>query len=90
MGVFSCKTKILSGDGAVGALGELGIRRLYLVADPFFVKNGMAEQMGNLSKAEAVEIFSEVTPDPSVELAAAGTGILFSSAALLLLGRNRR
>ncbi len=88
MGVFSCKTKILSGDGAVSALGELGIRRLYLVADPFFVKNGVAQQVGNIAKAEAVEIFSEVTPDPSVELAAKATARLreFGADTVVALG----
>lgn len=73
---FSCKTKIISGEGALSALGELNIRRLFLVVDPYFVRSGLAARVGALAGAEAVEIFSEVTPDPSVELAAAGTARL--------------
>ena len=70
---FYCKTKIVSGSGAVSALGELKPRRLFLVSDPFFEQNGTAKRLAELSGAEAVEIFSEIVPDPSVTLAAKGT-----------------
>ncbi|MBR4017844.1 MAG: iron-containing alcohol dehydrogenase [Oscillospiraceae bacterium] len=70
---FSCKTRIISGDGALRALGELNIRRLFFVADPYFVKNGVAQQIVAAAKAEKTEIFSKISPDPSVELAAEGT-----------------
>ena len=70
---FQCGTKILSGSGTVAALKELGPRRLFFVADPFFAENGTADRIAALSGAEAVEIFKDVAPDPSVALAAAGT-----------------
>lgn len=70
---FYCNTKIVCGAGSVSYLKELGIRRLFLVTDPFFMKNGMARQAVAASGAEASEIFSDVRPDPSVELAAEGT-----------------
>ena len=70
---FYCKTKIVSGSGAVSVLGELKSRRLFLVSDPFFEKNGTAKRLAELSGAEAVEIFSGIVPDPSVALAAEGT-----------------
>ena len=70
---FVCKTKILWGSGAVSALKELGAKRLMLVTDPFFEKNGTARGIAQQAQAEKVEIFSNVTPDPSVELAAEGT-----------------
>ncbi len=70
---FSCKTEIFSGAGSVARLSELGIRRLLLVTDPFFVRNGMAQQVAKLAKAEEAEIFDKVSPDPEVELAAEGT-----------------
>ena len=69
---FSCKTQIIAGAGAVSRLEELKARRLFLVTDPFFLKNGTASTIAAAAKAEAVEIFDQVTPDPSVELAAAG------------------
>ena len=69
---FSCKTEIIAGAGAVSRLEAQNARRLFLVTDPFFQKNGTAAKIARASKAEAVEIFDQVTPDPSVELAAAG------------------
>ena len=70
---FLCKTKIVSGTGAVAALEQLGARRLLLVTDPFFSRNGIAGKVAAAAKAEAVEIFDRVVPDPTVELAAEGT-----------------
>ena len=73
MEVFHCGTRILSGEGSLDSLRELGIRRLLLVTDPFFEKNGVARQVAEASGAEAWELFSEISPDPTVELAARGT-----------------
>ena len=73
---FSCKTNIISGQGAVACLGQLGIRRLLMVTDPYFMKNGMAQSIANHARAEAYQIFSEVIPDPTVELAAKGTALV--------------
>lgn len=70
---FICKTKIVCGSGSVSALKELGAKRLMLVTDPFFEKNGTAQELARQAQAENVEIFSDVAPDPSVELAARGT-----------------
>ena len=73
MGVFYCRTKIISGSGTVVALKELRPRRLMLVTDPFFAENGTASRIAAASGTEKVEIFKEVAPDPDVALAAAGT-----------------
>ncbi len=73
---FYCKTKIISGIGAVSALAELGSRRLLVVSDPYFVQNGTAQRLAALSKADKTEIFHHIKPDPSVELAAEGTALV--------------
>lgn len=70
---FICRTKIICGSGSVAALKDLGAKRLFLVTDPFFEKNGTAERIGTMAGAQAVELFRDVVPDPSVELAAKGT-----------------
>ena len=70
---FDCDVTVISGPGAVADLGELGIRRLLLVTDPYFAKNGTAARIAAAARAEAVEIFDQVQPDPSVSLAAEGT-----------------
>ena len=70
---FECKTKIISGPGAVSALAGLGAKRLFLVTDPYFTKNGTAARVAQTVGAAETEIFDRVVPDPSVELAAEGT-----------------
>ena len=85
---FSCKTRLISGAGTISALAELGGKRLFLVTDPFFVKNGVAKQVAEASKCPQVEIFDKVQPDPTVELAAEGTAKLkaFEPDLLVALG----
>ncbi len=70
---YECKTRLISGPGALSTLAELNVKRLLLVTDPFFAKNGTAERVAKLAGAAETEIFDRVVPDPSVELAAEGT-----------------
>ena len=64
--LFSCATKILSGPGSISELGAMGIRRLFLVTDPFFEEKGVASQVAANAGAEQTEVFSGVKPDPSL------------------------
>ena len=73
---FGMETKVFAGAGAVLTLGGFGAKRVFVVTDPFFMKNGVAETVGKACRAEAVEYFSDVRPDPTVELAAEGTARL--------------
>ncbi len=72
---FSCSTRLISGRGSVAALGDLGIRRLLLVADPYFTANGEAQRLAALAKAETVELYDKIQPDPSVAQAAEATAL---------------
>ena len=85
---FSCKTKIISGAGAVSTLKNLGAKRLFLVTDPYFIKNGQARQVAQCTGCAEVEYFDKVVPDPGVELAAEGTARLkaFQPDLLVALG----
>ena len=85
---FSMGTELLAGPGAIEALRERGARRLFLVTDPYFAENGWADRISAQVNGEAVEIFKEVTPDPSLELAAEGTARFqaFKPDLLLALG----
>ena len=73
---FSCATRLVSGPGSLAYLKELNSKKLFLVADPYFVKNGVAGQVQSLSGAAECRVFSDIQPDPSVELAAEGTAQL--------------
>ena len=85
---FSCKTKIVSGAGAVSVLKKLEAKRLFLVTDPYFMKNGQAQRVAECTGCTDVEYFDKVVPDPSVELAAEGTARLkaFGPDLLIALG----
>lgn len=73
---FSCETKVISGPGAAESLKELKAGRLLMVSDPFFYENGTAKRIAEAAGAEKICYFSEVLPDPTVELAARGTAVL--------------
>ena len=73
---FSCKTRIIAGSGAVAQLRKLEAKRLFLVTDPFFMTNGTAKAVATATGCPEVEIFDNIKPDPTVELAAEGTARL--------------
>ena len=70
---FYCNTRVLTGISAEKALAGLGIRRLFLVTDPFFAENGVAHRIAKGALAQATEIFNRVAPDPTAQLAAEAT-----------------
>ena len=88
MDEFNCRTKIYSGAGAVEKLGEFGAKRIFLVTDPFFYQNGTARRVAEAAKAEQVEYFHGIKPDPTVELVAEGAGRLkhFGADMIVALG----
>ena len=82
---FQLNTRIVSGPGALTILKEYGAKRLFLVTDPYFSKNGMAQRVKEASGAAEWELFDGVRPDPGVELAAEGTAKLKAFAPDLLV-----
>ena len=82
---FHCATRIISGPGAVKALDRMGAKRLFLVADPYFVKNGQAEAVVRAARCSQWEVFDQIRPDPTVELVAQGTARLKAFAPDLLV-----
>ena len=73
---FTCKTRIISGAGAIQELKNMGIKNVLLVSDPFFAENGTAGRIAALTGTKKAEIFHKVVPDPTVELAAEGTALV--------------
>ncbi len=73
---FFCKTRLLAGPGACRELAGLGSQRLFIVSDPYFEKNGTALRLAQLSGAQSTQVYSGVTPDPTVEQVARGTAVL--------------
>ena len=88
MELFSCRTKIYMGQGALKSLGDLVKGKLLVVCDPFFMENGKAKEIASLSGATQTAYFSEVKPDPDVTLAAKGAAVVqsFCPDAIVALG----
>ena len=76
MGVFECKTKIISGTDALSWLDKQQCERLLVVTDPYFRENGWADKIAGRVKSEKRTIYDQVKPDPTVELAAEGTALM--------------
>jgi len=85
---FVCNTKIISGEGALDVLKTLDAKKVMVVTDPFFQKNGTAAAVGARTGASQISYFDKIAPDPSVELAAEGTAALkaFGPDVLIALG----
>lgn len=88
MQVFHCPTKIYTGTGALNILREFQARRVLIVTDSFFSKNGTAGKIGALVPGAEVRIFDKVTPDPQAALAAEGAAVCveFQPDLLMALG----
>ena len=85
---FSCKTKIISGIGAIWELSQLGAKRVLVVADPYFQNTDLPDKLKKATNAEECQFFFEVKPDPSVELSAKGTALVqaFQPDTMIALG----
>lgn len=71
---FFLRSKVLFQPGLArdfsNELGQLGVAKLFLVCDPFFAKNGLAETIKQGIEAAGVEVvglFSEVPPNSELK-----------------------
>ena len=85
---FSWKTKIICGAGALRAMGEMRIGKLFVVTDPFFLENGTARRIAGLAGAQRVEFCGDVKPDPDAMTVARAAAALkaFGADTILALG----
>lgn len=74
MNKFSIKSKIFFEKGSIQYLNNIKNKKVCIVTDPFMIKSGAVDKIINIFKANKVkyEIFSEIIPDPPIEIVAAG------------------
>ena len=72
---FCVSTRLVCGKDALSALGEYRGQKALLVTDPYFMKNGTAQQLLGSFSSDS-RCFSEITAEPTVELAAKGAKLL--------------
>lgn len=64
--------KVYFGEGALKALRQLDNKKVGIVTDSFMATSGKTRDLINEMPQAAVSIFSDVTPDPSIEILQAG------------------
>ncbi len=69
---FKIKTHVYFGEGALDRLKEIGNKKIFIVTDPFMVKSGMINNITEKLTEAQVSIFSEVVPDPPIDLIVKG------------------
>jgi len=82
---FSFSTRIFFGDGALDRLRMVNNKKVIIVTDSFMVKSGTVDRVISYLSDCSVTIFSEVIPDPTVEVVAAGVKSLLESQAEVMI-----
>ena len=72
MNEFGIRTRVYFGKGSLNKLNDIKNKKVLIVCDKFMETSGMVEKVSKeLSNCE-VSIFSDVVPDPAVEIIASG------------------
>jgi len=69
---FNLGTKIYFGNGALNKLSEISNKRVLIICDDFMKISGMVYKVSEKLNRCEVAIFSDIVPDPSVEIVACG------------------
>ena len=69
---FSFSTRIFFGEGALERLYTVKNRRVMIVTDAFMASSGVADRVASYLQDCEITVFSDVVPDPPIEVVAAG------------------
>lgn len=69
---FNINTKIYFGENSLEYLKTLNTKNVFIVCDPFLVNNGTLDKLKINLKTENILIFSDVKPDPDIEVVSNG------------------
>ena len=74
---FNLSTEVLFSEDAINALYDVKDVNAVLITDKFMVDSGMADMiLKKLSNCKSVSVFSEVIPDPPMDLIERGIAFL--------------
>lgn len=69
---FKIKTSIYFGEGSLERLSHIGNKNVLIITDPFMVKSGTINKITDKLVSASVTVFSEIVPDPPIELVVKG------------------
>lgn len=79
MNKFSIKPTVYFGKNSLEALEKIDAERAVLLTDAFMKKSGNADKVSSLMKnCGKVSVYSDIVPDPPVELIASALGFLLN------------
>lgn len=73
---FNISTSVYFGEGSLNRLSEITNKRVLIVCDKFIETSGVAAKIQDKLVNCEVAIYSDIIPDPSVEVVAAGIQVL--------------
>ncbi len=80
MNMFYLRSRIFFGEDALTALKDMEARNVTIITDAFLVKNGVADRVASMiTGAREVRIFSEIRPDPPIDMIAKALAFLLES-----------
>ncbi|ACO84529.1 MULTISPECIES: 1-propanol dehydrogenase PduQ [Clostridium] len=82
---FSINTDVYFGEGSLDRLKEIKNKRVLIVCDKFMETSGMAQKVEQKLVDCKVAIYSDIVPDPSVEVIASGIQKLQSCNAEIMI-----
>lgn len=82
---FSISTNVYFGKGSLDVLNQIKDQKVLIVCDSFMVKSGMVDKITERLQNCEVTIFSDVVPDPPIEIIAAGMRVLKNCEAKVMI-----
>ena len=87
MNKFYVSTKIYSGPNSLDVLGRFHGKRVWVVCDSFIAKSpAIGRLTRQLEPHNLVQIYSDITPDPSIGLVVRGIGQFLDFRPQLVIG----
>lgn len=82
---FNIKTNVCFGENALARLEQIQNKRVIIICDEFMVKSGVADKVKSYLKTCEVSIYSNIVPDPPIEIVADGINFLNQCRAQIMI-----
>ena len=73
---FNIKTNVYFGENALARLEQIQNKRVIIICDEFMVKSGVADKVRTYLKSCEVFVYSNIVPDPPIEIVTDGINFL--------------
>lgn len=73
---FNVNIEVYFGGNSLSKLSEITNKNIFIVTDSFMEKSGVANKVSKMLNNCKISIFSEVVPDPSIEIVTKGVDII--------------